>query len=118
MTANGADVNTSVVFTKVETTGTLTVMLDTQGYILTSFRLILTKDGVQNRLPYDGNYNDGSSIIISDLDVGTYRISVTSIAGYQPPWEQSYSLKGNISPSSIQISVNTNSSVVLSVSSK
>ena len=80
--------------------------------------MILTKDGVQRRFPYDGSYYDGSSITISDLDIGNYRISIASIAGYQPPWEQSYSLKGNITPSSIQISPTTNLSVVLSVSNK
>lgn len=93
-------------------------MLDTQGYVITSFRLLLTKDGVQKRIEYDGNYLDGSSITISDLEAGSYRLSVTAIAGYLSPWGDSNSLKGNVNPSNIQIIGNRNESVILSISIK
>ncbi|CAK7040377.1 MAG: hypothetical protein PEPC_01720 [Peptostreptococcus russellii] len=76
---NGADVNTSVVFTKKqEEKGQLVVTILTTAESITYIRLRF--DG-QN-YTFEGDYKHGDQLTFSDCSAGSYNISCMNVQGY------------------------------------
>lgn len=108
VTVNGADVNTSVVFTKKVETGSLKIEITTTSVAVTYIKMQIGEE-VRS---FNGKYGDYSYITVTDIPIGTHDLSVIQISGDNGGGSIS-NCSGLFSPSSITIKSGQTSNVSL-----